>query len=365
MPRRILHFITELEVGGAERLLVSVLPRLDRTKFEVSVAYMHGDDLRPELERAGIRVTRLKSRSKFDLAAFSQLTQLLRDERIEILHTHLIQADILGYFAARRAKVPVIVSTKHNTNYFQSHGAWLPPVDGFVNRRLTRIIAVSEAVKSFYVTTQKLAADRIEVIHNGIDLAAFQQAVPVSTEVLGAKPSEKIVCCVGSLKEKKGHAVLLRAWPDVISRRSDARLVLVGDGPLRDELHEAANHSGVRETIRFLGNRADVPAILRASNVFVLPSLWEGFGIAVVEAMAAGVPVVASRVDGVCEIIRDGQDGVLVTPYDSEKLAQAIVELLNDGERAKNLVASAGKRAEEFSINTTVQRLQALYESVT
>jgi len=365
MPRRILHFITELEVGGAERLLVSTLPRLDKSKYEVSVVYLHGDDLRPELERAGIRVTRLKSRGKFDFGSFTQLVRLFREERIEILHTHLIQADILGYFAGRRAKVPVIISTKHNTNYFQSHGAWLPPVDAFVNRHLKRIIAVSEAVKKFYVETQRLPSEKIDVIHNGIDLTAFRQAAPVSKAELAVKPTEKVVCCVGSLKEKKGHAVLLRAWPYVISRRSDARLVLVGDGPLRDELQRTANESGVRETIRFLGNRSDVPSILRAADVFVLPSLWEGFGIAVVEAMAAGVPVVASRVDGVCEIIRDGQDGVLVPPNEPEKLAQAIVDLLDDSERMKRFVASASKRAEEFSINTTVERLEVLYGSAT
>src|ERR1051326_5960576 len=156
MPRRVLHFITELEVGGAERLLVSILPRLDKTRFEPSVVYLYGDDLRPELERAGIRVTRIQSRGKFDFAAFSQLVQLMRAEKIDILHTHLIQPDPLGLVAARRAKLAVIISTKHNTNYLQSHAVWLPRVDAFVNRRVTKIIAVSEAVKKHYIEKQRL-----------------------------------------------------------------------------------------------------------------------------------------------------------------------------------------------------------------
>ncbi|MSR65684.1 MAG: glycosyltransferase [Verrucomicrobiae bacterium] len=365
MSRRVLHFITELEIGGAERLLVSILPRLDRTKFEPSVVYLHGDDLRPELERAGIRVTRINSKGKFDVAAFSQCVQLLRDEKSDILHTHLIQADLLGFFAARRARVPAIISTKHNTNYFHSHALWLPRVDAFVNRRVTRIIAVSAAVKKHYIEQQQLPAEKIEVIRNGIDLGRFRNAQPIDKTTLGLKPADKLVVCVASLKVKKGHSVLLQAWPHVVAKHRNACLALVGDGPLRDELKRAASPLPFDGTVHFLGNRSDVPAILAAADVFVLPSLWEGFGIAVVEAMAAGVPVVASRVDGVCEIIRDRQDGVLVPPSEPDKLAQAIVELLSDGEWAKQLVDSAHKRAEEFSIQATVERLQALYESVT
>lgn len=364
MPRRVLHFITELEVGGAERLLVSILPRLDRTKFEPSVVYLHGDDLRPELERAGIRVTRINSKGKLDLGAFAQLVQLLRDEKIDILHTHLIQADLLGFFAARRAKVPVIISTKHNTNYFQSHAVWLPRVDAFVNRRLAKIIAVSEAVKKHYIETQRLPADKIEVIHNGIELERFRNAKPIDKTTLGLKPADRLVVCVASLKEKKGHAILLKAWPHVVAKHPNAHLALVGDGPLRDTLKQSADSLPVRETIHFLGNRSDVPSILASADVFVLPSLWEGFGIAVVEAMAAGVPVVASRVDGVCEVLRIHQDGVLVQPCDSQGLATAIIAMLDGRPQVGQLVAKASQRAEEFSVNRTVERLELLYSSL-
>jgi glycosyltransferase involved in cell wall biosynthesis len=362
---RILHLITELELGGAERLLATTLPRLDRKRFEVSVAYLYGNaPLRVELERAGIRVTKLDSRRKLDFAAFARLGRLLRDERIEILHTHLIQADLLGFFAARRVRVPIVVSTKHNTHYFQSHGGWLERLDAFANRRLNRIVAVSEAVKRFYMETQRLDAAAIEVIHNGIELEQFRSSPPLEKFTLGLRETDKLVCAVGSLTEKKGHALLLHAWPEIVRAQPNARLALVGDGPLRGELERLTDSLGIRATVQFLGRRRDVPSILRAADVFALPSLWEGFGIVVVEAMAASVPVVASSVDGVCEIVRDGVDGLLVPPKDSKRLGEAIVRVLNEPALAKQLTAAAQEHAEQFSIQNTVGRLEALYESL-
>lgn len=360
---KILHLITELELGGAERLLTTMLPRFDRARFDVSVAYLYGDaPLRAELEKNGVRVIKLDTKGKLDVAGFSRLAQLLRDERIDILHTHLIQADLLGFFAARRAGVPVIVSTKHNTHYFRSHGMWLPKLDAFVNRRLSRIIAVSEAVKQFYVQTQKLGADHIEVIHNGIDLDQFCDASPIAKSELGVDDSDLLVCSVGSLTQKKGHSVLLQAWPDISKACPRARLLLVGDGPLRSELEQRAHALGSGERVRFLGRRQDVPSILATADLFVLPSLWEGFGIAVVEAMAAGVAVVASDVDGVREIVRHERDGLLVPSGEPGKLADAVVSLLGAPNRAKALSEEGRRRADEFSIQQTVERLQKLYE---
>jgi glycosyltransferase involved in cell wall biosynthesis len=362
---KVLHLITELELGGAERLLVTMLPRLDRKRFEVSVAYLYGEaPLRPELERAGIRVTKLDSQSKCDLRAFSRLVQLLREERVEILHTHLIQADLMGYFAARRARVPVMISTKHNTHYFRSHASWLARLDAFVNRRLTRVVAVSDAVKDFYIRTQQLAADRIEVIHNGIDLERFRDAKPLARSALGCTDSERIVCAVGSLTEKKGHSVLLRAWSEVVRAQAAARLLLVGDGPLRGELERRVGELGLKDMVRFLGRRQDVPEILRASDLFVLPSLWEGFGIVVVEAMAAGLPVIASNVDGVGEIVRPEQDGLLVSPGDPAGLAQAVLRVLNDRQFAQQLAGAGAERAARFSIMASAEALQRLYATL-
>jgi glycosyltransferase involved in cell wall biosynthesis len=365
VPAKILHLITELELGGAERLLATLLPRLDRARFEASVAYLYGDaPLRPELEAAGLRVTKLDSRGKLDVTAFSRLVELLRRERFDILHTHLIQADLMGYFAARRARAPVVVSTKHNTHYFRSHAPWLSRLDAFVNRRLTRIVAVSHAVREHYVQTQRLDPARIEVIHNGIELERFRGARPLARSALGLRDDERFVCAVGSLTEKKGHDVLLRAWGDVKNRQPNARLALVGDGPLRAELERTVEALGLRASVSFLGRRPDVPEILRAADLFVLPSRWEGFGIAVVEAMAAGAPVVASSVDGVREIVRDQQDGLLVPPGEAGRLAEAVAALLADPARAKQLADSARQRAEEFSIQATADRLAGLYASL-
>lgn len=360
---RVLHLITELDVGGAEKLLAMTLPRFDRARFDVTAAFLHGPaPLCEELEGAGVRVHKVDTRNKLDFAAFRRFVHYLRTERVEVLHTHLIQADILGYFAARRARVPVVISTKHNTNYFQSHARWLAALDAHVNRRLNRVVAVSTAVRAFYLEQQALPSDHVEVVPNGIDTRSFASAAPIGKALLGLGLNTRIVTCVASLKEKKGHAPLLRAWPEVLKRCPEARLVLVGDGPLRDELGRLAESLGTSLQVVFLGVRSDVASILKASDAFVLPSLWEGFGLAVVEAMSAGLPVVATSVDGVREIIRNGQDGILVPPNDPPRLAEAIVELLTNRSRAALLAQSARERAEEYSVQQMVDRLQEMYE---
>jgi glycosyltransferase involved in cell wall biosynthesis len=360
---KVLHLITELELGGAERLLATVLPKFDQAKLEVSVAYLYGDaPLRSGLEQAGIRVTKLDSRSKFDWATFSRLVKLLRHERIDILHTHLIQADLLGYFAGRRARVPRIVSTKHNTHYFRAHHGWLARFDPLVNRRLSCIVAVSEAVKQFYIQTEGLDPSLIEVIYNGIDLEEFQKAKPLGKSELGLKETDLVVCAIGSLTEKKNHSFLLQIWPDIAQRIPRAHLVLVGDGPLRPILEKLGDDPRTTGKVHFLGRRSDVPSLLRTADLFVLPSLWEGFGIAVLEAMAAGIPVIASNVDGIREIVRTGQDGLLLDPRSAQAWQDAIQTLLTDPVQARTLATSARSRAQQFSLRDTVSKLESLYE---
>lgn len=345
----ILHLISELEIGGAEQQLATVLPHLHSRHDNVTVAFFYGDaPLRPELDRAGIRIVKLDSRSKWDPRAFVRLVRLLREAKIDVLHTHLIQADFAGSIAARIAGVPIIVSTKHSTHYFAGHSSWLRKVDQVINRRLTGLIAVSEAVKSAYSN----AHSSIAVIPNGIELAKFSPATPLT--------KSKIVCTVGRLSERKGQAVLLRAWTEIIRRHPDARLILVGEGSLRQQLEQSAD----KDTVRFLGARQDVPAILQTADVFVLPSLREGFGIAAVEAMATGLPVVATAVGGLTEIIRDKEQGLLVPPDDPGALAKAVSWLFDNPEQARQLAAAGHERAKDFSAVRTAEQLRSFYESL-
>ena len=353
MPRHVLHFITELNVGGAERLLVEVLPHLDRAKVESQVAYLHGNaPLAQELERHGIRVHALRSWRKFDPRPSWRLARLLEREQIDILHTHLIQADIIGFWAVRLAVTPLLVSTKHNVHYYEQRERWLRPLTRQIERRADAVVAVSNAVAMEYSH-----AHRLEVIHNGVDCAKFApQPLPAGGPVV----------CVANFTQQKGHRVLLEAFARLAPEFPDLQLELAGDGPMFEELQARSVRLGLMRSAKFLGAMADVRPALTRARLVVVPSLWEGLGLALLEAMALGRPVVASAVDGIREIITTGEDGLLVPAGDVSALTEAMQQILRDRELAQRLAVAGRERVvQAFSIEQMARKLERLYESLT
>ena len=352
MPCRVLNFITELNIGGAERLLTEVLPQLDRAKVEPQVACLHGDaPLAAALEQAGIRVHNLRSSQKFDPRPAWRLARLLERERIEILHTHLIQADILGYAAGRLARTPAIVSTKHNVRYYDRHDRGLRPVARWVERRMDALVAVSSAVAAEYGH-----ARRLEVIHNGVDCAKFS---PLPLSANGP------VVCVANFTMQKGHRILLEAMARLAPEFPGLQLELAGGGPLRDDLQARAGRLGLASRVVFLRTLQDVQPALARASLFVLPALWEGLGLAVLEAMAMGRPVIVTDVDGLREIVTHERDGLVVQSGNVATLAETMARLLRDRELAQRL-ADAGRKhvVENFSLEGMARRLETFYGSL-
>ncbi|MBI5394205.1 MAG: glycosyltransferase [Verrucomicrobia bacterium] len=352
MPQRVLHFITELNVGGAERLLAEVLPRLDRAKVEVQAAYLQGDGpLAAELESRGVRTHALRSPHKFSLWPAWRLARLLEREQIEILHTHLIQADILGFAAARLATTPLVVSTKHNVRYYEGRQRWLRPLARQVEERLDAVVAVSKAVAAEYGH-----ARRVEVIHNGVDVAKFAPS-PL--------PASGPIVCLGKLTMQKGHRILLEAVARLAEELPNLRVEIAGTGPLLDDLQARVARLKLPPNVDFLGVVGDVRPLLARAAMVVMPSLWEGFGLAALEAMACGRPVIASDVDGLREIITHERDGLLAPAGDVTKLAEAIARLLRDRTLAERLAAAGRARVvEAFTLDTMARKLEALYASL-
>jgi len=352
MPCRVLNFITELNIGGAERLLAEVLPQLDRAKVEPQVACLHGDaPLAAALEKAGIRVHHLRSAHKFDPRPVWRLARLLEQERIEILHTHLIQADVVGYWAGRLARTPVMVSTKHNVRYYERQERWLRPLARWVEQRMSAIVAVSSAVAMEY-----RHARRLQVIHNGVDCKKFSP-LPL--------PSHGPVVCVANFTMQKGHRILLEAVARLVPEFPGLQVELAGGGPMRDELLARASWLGLANRVAFLRTVQDVRPVLARASMFVLPALWEGLGLAVLEAMAMGRPVIVTDVDGLREIVTHERDGLVVQSGDVEAVAEAIARLLRDRDLAQRLGAAARARvAEDFAIERMARRLEDFYESL-
>ncbi len=362
---RICQLITELRPAGAERCVYELARRLDPNRFRVHVAALCGGAVADWLKRAGIGVTVLNVRGKLDIAALARLVKLLRREKIDLLHTHLFHADLVGRIAARIAGVANLIHTVHAAEacFRPWQYAWARMTANWCDR----IICVSQAVRDHHARRTHLPPWRYEVIYNGIDADAYPPN-PQRREELrrqwGVGDDEILIAFVGRLDYQKNLPMLL----DVVGRlrrvRDDIHLVVAGDGPdapvLERFLHENASGWVIR-----LGQTDDVPGVLAASDIFVQPSRGEGFGLAAAEAMAAGLPVIATKVSGLTELIEDGAGGLLIDSEDIDALAAAINQLADNCDERIRLGSAGQKRVRErFSIASNVTAHERLYDSV-
>ena len=361
---RVLHLITRLPIGGAERLLVDVVRRLDPARFESLVCCIQAKGpLADELERAGVRVlclNRMQSK-RFDWGAVRDLTRLFRGERIALVHSHLYHANLYGRIAAWLAGVPA-VATVHNV-YTRSklHRRLL---NRFLSRKSARVIAVSAEVRDDLVGRDGIDPRRVATIHNGIDLRRVETSLTreQARQRLGIPDQAIAIGCIGRLEEQKGHRFLLEAC-HLLQEDLQFKVVFAGDGRLRQELERKAHELGLSPNVGFLGPRSDVAEILRALDIYVMPSLWEGLSLAMLEAMAAGLPLVISDVSGVTQAFGDEECGVRVPPRDAPALAEAIRDLAESPERRKRLGEAGHRRVRaEFDIEVMIRRLTAVYE---
>jgi glycosyltransferase involved in cell wall biosynthesis len=365
---RLLILTVGFGVGGAEQLVLMTAPRLADAGFEVLVASLKGrGPIASEIEAAGVRCVALGGRGRADLPVFGRLYRLLRAHRPDILHAHLFPANLAARLAGRAAGVPIVIAAHHDTQ------VWSRPHHRLLERltaRLSdRIVACSEAVRAHVLASYGLPEERVVTLRNAIVVpqpADDPESRRRQRARLGAGPGDLLVGTLGRLEEpKKGLACFLRAAAIVAGREPRARFALVGEGPARRPLQRQAEATGLAGRITFAGERRDVAELLPAVDVFVQPSLWEGFGLTILEAMAASRPVVASRVGGVPEIVRDGVDGILVPSGDAGALAEALVGLLRDPRRAARMGRSGRERVEtSFGIDGLVRATAALYRDL-
>jgi glycosyltransferase involved in cell wall biosynthesis len=374
-PRRlrVMHVIDALSRGGAERLVLTTVTHLDASRYESVVVVLSPLlALRPEFEALGVPVHEaFFGRPVDSLRVVARLVGLMRRYRPDIVHTHLPWANALGRVASAIARVPRVVTTLHATE----HAHWSPVswrarlrkiVDRFGARHINAaIVAVSSAVRDDYRTY--LGLDNVHVIYNYVDPAAFMPLSRVEIEdgrgALGWIPDDFVLVSVGRLSWEKGQASLIRALPEIAAAVPNVRLLVVGVGPQLEQLQQLAAELGVAGRVAFTGSRPFVERLLGLADVFVFPSLSEGLGIALLEAMAMGLPVVASSTEGIMEVATDGADALLVPPGEPAAIAAAVVRLHADrafacrlGEQARKTVAA------RFSVDRGVSRLDDLYQ---
>ena len=358
---RLLLVVDSLEVGGAERHVVDLAAALSRKGHEVTVACSLAGELSDPLDGAGIRVRPLLDRlvkRRVCVAYARGLRRLLRGQRIDLVHAHIYASAAASALATLGTGVPLVV-TEHTEGAWQGRRAHL--VSRLIYRRARRVIAVSTPIWRRLIERDGVSPKKISLVPNAVIPA------PDTLRSTPDAPPEgwhegPLVGVVARLQPEKGIAKFLKAAARISSSCPEARFLVVGDGPLREELLRLADRLGLRERVRFLGHRADARDLIGLLDVLAVPSLTEGTPLTVLEAMAVGVPIVASAVGGVPDQVRHGKEGLLVPPEDPVALGDALLELLQDPGLARRLGEAGRRRSDsEFAHATMVQRIETDY----
>jgi len=370
---RILHVHTLPVLSGSGANTLITMKGSRDCGAEVSLACAPGGRLEEEVRREGIGFLPIPTLVQpvwplHDLRALWRLYRTIRRGRFDIVHTHNSKAGFLGRLAARLARCPAIIHTVHGFAFHEQVG-WLGrrvylTAERKASSWCDRMIVVSQPLRDWALRARVASAEKMRLIYSGIDIDAFSgvQASADLARSLGVKPGDMVVGIVSKLWEGKGHDLLLQSVARLSRQWPQIRLLVVGEGKLERQLRERAASLGLREIALFTGFRSDIPEITALFDIAVLPSLFEGMGRVVLEAMAAGKPVVASRVGGIPDLVQDGVTGLLFPPGDVAALTEQLGRLLNDPDLRRRM-GEAGRRQvdERFSAQAMVARIHEVY----
>ena len=359
---KVLHVHRIGGIGGSERHLLELLPALRERGIDARFLGLDNTNAAPEpfyeaLAERGVPFERLPCPRDVDPALARKARRAVRSVRPDIVHTHLVHADVYGALAVAGTKA-ALVSTKHNDDPFRS--GRLRHLERLLTRRAALVVCITHALERFNREVVGLAGAKLRVIHYGLDAPPAPWGPPDGPELAAGVPVLLAVC---RLVPQKGVDVAIEALPRIRERHPDARLVVLGEGPLREELASLASRRRVADAVSLPGRVGDVTWWYRRASVVLHPARWEGFGLALLEAMLCARPIVASSVSAIPEIVLDGETGILVQPDDPEALARAASALLDDPHRARALGEAGRTRAEtDFSVARMAERTVAVYD---
>ena len=343
--------------------MVNICKKIDRDKFDISVLCLRqlGESV-PELERMGIEVMLLpQKKNGVDYLSFLKVAKILREKKIDAIHTHNTQPLIDGTLGALLANVRTIVHTDHSRAFPDKRrymfAEWL------MSHFVYKVVGVSIPTSGDLMKYEKISPRKIVTVLNGIDGA--QYVAPVDKQKkrteLGIKGNGPVIGLGVRLSLQKGITYLLQAMPEITKRYPDVTLVIAGEGNCEEDLRREATRIGIDGNTVFIGPRLDMPEVLKALDLYVLPSLWEGLPMVLLEAMAAGCPIVATKVGGSPTVISDGENGSLVEPMDPKALAREIIRLLGN-EQLRSYYAKNGLKT--FNDHFTADMMTAQYENL-
>jgi glycosyltransferase involved in cell wall biosynthesis len=385
---RVMHVILNCDIGGGQEVVRTLVEHLASDECTPIVCTFKDGPLRRDIEQSGIKVEVVPPR-RYSIVAFPlfvadmiriwrALARLVRKYDIDVVQTHLLRTlDFVVLLLKYTTSARVVLWTFHSVKFVLTEAEmpryrWLLGPKRYAHHQLCRLashfvdgfIAVSDQVKEAMVEIIGPIQDKITVICNGVDVKRYGRPgdkTPVRNE-LGLEENARLITVVGTLKDQKGHRYMIEAMTSIVPRYPSAHALFIGDGDLGEELQAQATALNVDAHIHFLGSRRDVPELLASSDLFVLPSLWEGLSMALLEAMATGLPIVASEVSGTVQVMIPGETGYLVPPGDVQGLFEAVEQLLSDPARAQAMGAAARRRVEAtFSAQKQADEHVALY----
>ena len=379
MSLRVLHPITRLTLGGSSENTIASCVALDRAGYDCMLATSFRESDASSLadaRRRGCRVVDIPALGRevaplADLTALAELVRLIRRERPAIVHTHTSKAGFIGRLAAVIARVPAVIHQPHGHIFYGYYSPRRTAVFTALERQAARwtdrIITLTDRGAQEHLARGIGRAEQYVAVPSGVPTAELRAAAPPRGEArarLGLDPDAFIVVGLGRLVAIKGFDLLARALPAVVAQIPSARVLLVGDGADRAHLGAIAASMGVAERLRMTGETTDVASYLAAADVVAVPSRNEGMGRVIVEAMALGLPVVATAVGGIPDVVTDGECGRLVGPEDVDALAAALIELGRDPALRRKLGEAAVRRAEAFSTAVASEKLLAVYATL-
>jgi glycosyltransferase involved in cell wall biosynthesis len=369
MPVSVLHVCDKFGVAGSSihgvsRLFSWWFPRYDKARFAVSLCGLKAPEPASDLLRSeGVEVTHL-NRGPFDPRLFLDLQALARKLKARILHVHGYASADFGRLVARRVGASLVLHEHFADPRMPRYQAL---ADRLLSSRTDRAIAVSESTRDFLVNERHVPRAKVRLIWNGAPLESFQgHAVDGAAlrKAFGIAEDAVVIGSVARLSLQKGHRVLLDAFAGSLRSHPLARLLVVGDGDQEGALKEQAARLGIAAQTVFAGHRKDVPAVLAATDVFAISSLYEGTPLTLFEAMAAGKAIVSTAVDGCKEVLEEGRTGLLVPPQDPSSLGAALLRLVTDPSFRGSLGDQARRDSARYDIRATVHAMEALYDEV-
>lgn len=357
---KVLQVINNLQIGGAEILLGNLIPIFRNNGVEVTLYILQStrSSIECDLVSEGTDIYCTDKSSVYSLTQVFRLVQHLCSNQYDLIHVHLFPAQLWMALAASLTgnRVP-LVTTEHNT-YNRRRKIWFRGSDRWMYRKYASIACISKATASALVKWLPELENKIEIIPNGISIERFENAPAFNRASINVSADRPVILFIGRFEKQKDHTTLLRALIQV----PDAQLVLVGDGSTRPEIEALAEMLGIADRVFFLGCRQDVPQLIKMADIYVHSSLWEGFGIAAIEAMAGGLPVVASRVPGLTDVVGDA--GMLFEQGNDRQLAAHLTTLLRSPQLRDKLIEKGCIRAREFGIERTAERYVSFYHRV-